>query len=129
MAAQGSRAPFEGNNARSRVRRERTAKDASRRPAERQKAQPQNSYWRLWRRGGSTLLSMTVLAVDARVRGVARLMARVLALEGAVGAGDGHQRLLVEDEVRALGGGRHVHAAVHADGVARAGLDAVAAED
>src|SRR5258705_556971 len=72
---------------------------------------------------------MLVLAIDAGVRGVAGLVARVLGLPRAVAARRGHEQILLEDELIARVVGRGVLARVHADGVARARLDAKAAED
>ena len=70
-----------------------------------------------------------VLAREARVRGVARLVPRVRGLVRAVAAGEAHEQVLLVDELVARVVGHRVHAGVHPDGVAGAGLDAEAAED
>ena len=67
--------------------------------------------------------------VDAGVGRVARLVARVLGLASSRRAPRRHEQVLLEDELLARVVGRGVHAGVHADGVAGARLDAVAAED
>src|SRR5580704_7562333 len=60
---------------------------------------------------------------------VARLMPRVLCLEGAILAREGHQEVAVVDELIARVVGHGGHARVQTDGVAGASLDAIAAED
>src|SRR5215469_6716486 len=70
-----------------------------------------------------------MLAVDARVRLLAGLVARVARLVGAVAALEREQQLAVVDELVARVVRHRVHPGVHPDGVARARLDAVAAED
>src|SRR5689334_19067494 len=63
------------------------------------------------------------------MRLVARLVTRVLRHLRAVAPLEAHQEILLEDELlaRVVGGG--VDAGVHANRVARAGFDAVPAED
>src|SRR5882724_5111436 len=70
-----------------------------------------------------------VIAVDAGVRGIARLVTRVGRLTRSVAPRGRHQEIFLEDELIARIVGRRVVAGVHANGVARAGLDAESAED
>src|SRR5262249_8843706 len=70
-----------------------------------------------------------VLAGDPGVRRITGLVARVRGLARPVAAGKAHQEILLEDELLARVVRRRVEPRVHADGVDRAGLDAVAAED
>src|SRR4051812_30009509 len=73
--------------------------------------------------------SVALFTGDAGVRRVAGLVAGVFGRLRAVAPPEAHEQILLEDELlaRVVGGG--VDARVHADGVARAGFDAEAAED
>src|SRR5580692_6120075 len=72
---------------------------------------------------------LPVFARHARERGLARFVAGVLGLERALGALEREEKVAVVDELVAGVVRDGVLAGVHADGVAGAGLDAVAAED
>src|ERR1700678_2470108 len=74
-------------------------------------------------------LMRLVLARDARVARVPRLVARVLGLPRAVARGELEEQVLLVDELLARVVRHGVEPRVHADGVAGAGLHAVAAED
>ena len=74
-------------------------------------------------------LSDDVVARQARVRRVARLVARVGGLARSIAAGMAHEQVLRVDELVARIVRDRVDARVHADGIAGAGLDAEAAED
>src|SRR5258708_3758275 len=70
-----------------------------------------------------------MLPRQPRVRRIARLVARIRRLALALAAGEVEEQVRLVDELIARVVGDGVHAGVHADGVARARLHAVAAED
>src|SRR5678816_795414 len=72
---------------------------------------------------------MRMLSGEAGVALVARLVARVDRLERAVSRREAEEQIFLVDELLARIVRRRVGAGVHADGVTRARLDAVAAED
>src|SRR5580692_5865175 len=63
------------------------------------------------------------------MRRVSRLVARVLGLEGAANTLEGQKEIPIVNELIARIVGHRMLARIHPDGVARARLDAVAAED